>query len=455
MNEPHSTAAPAAASVTEPGLPSISDAAVDSRAPALFISYRRADTQSFARDLHKHLAAGFGYHRVFMDRAEIRAGQRWAERLEEELARSTVVLVLVGPQWLKLQDKDYRRRIDGPDDWVRREIASALAAGKEVIPVYVAGAVPITDAAALPPDLAGLPARQRVVLTDDSWNDGMARLVQRLEQLGLRAARPGFRLPARLKHVAALTPPELERALAALPHWSLTGEERRVPYSAGPVPHSELYREYAFARFEEATAFMAETSPAINQGAHHPRWENFWTTVRVWLSTWDIEFQPSRHDVELAQWLDRAYIEFTARDRRAAAPAPLPTPTSPTTSATTIATTDTSAATLAASTTGAAPTLPLRLSADQLKTSLAAHPAWSMLAGKLERTLRFTDFGSAFGFMASVAMAAEKLNHHPEWFNVYNTVRIQLTTHDAGGISANDFALAARIDALARVHGVQ
>ncbi len=439
MNEPHSTAAPATASVPEPGLPSISGAAADSRAPALFISYRRADTQSFARDLHKHLAAGFGYHRVFMDRAEIRAGQRWAERLEEELARSTVVLVLVGPQWLKLQDKDYRRRIDGPDDWVRREIATALAAGKEVIPVYVAGAVPITDAAALPPDLAGLPARQRVVLTDDSWNDGMARLVQRLEQLGLRAARPGFRLPARLKHVAALTPPELERALAALPHWSLTGEERRVPYSAGPVPHSELYREYAFARFEEATAFMAETSPAINQGNHHPRWENFWTTVRVWLSTWDIEFQPSRYDVELAQWLDRAYIEFTARDRPAAAAASLQALPSA----------------VATTAPGTSPAVPVRLTPDELKAALAAQPAWSVLAGKLERTLRFADFASAFGFMASVALAAEKMNHHPEWFNVYDTVRIQLTTHDAGGISANDFDLAARIDALAQAHGVR
>ncbi len=437
MKDTHSDAAQATPATPEPDLASISGPTPGSPPPALFISYRRADTQSFARDLHKHLAAGFGYERVFMDRAEIRAGQRWAERLDEELARSTVVLVLVGPQWLKLQDKDCRRRIDRPDDWVRREIATALAAGKEVIPVYVAGAVPITDAAALPPDLAGLPARQRVVLTDDSWNDGMEQLMRRLQQLGLRAARPGFRLPARLKHVAALTPPELERALATLPHWTLTGEERRVPYSAGPVPHSELYREYAFARFEEATAFMAETSPAINKGNHHPRWENFWTTVRVWLSTWDIEFQPSRHDVELAQWLDRAYAEFTARDRPAVAAASLQTLPSA----------------AATPTPGAAPPAPMRLTPDELKAALAAQPAWAMVAGKLERTLRFADFGCAFGFMASVAIAAEKINHHPEWFNVYDTVRIQLTTHDAGGISANDFVLATRIDELARTRG--
>ena len=439
MSESNSTSAQATPLPSEPGAGATSEPAQASRPPALFISYRRADTQSFARDLHKHLAAGFGNYRVFMDRAEIRAGQRWADRLDEELARSTVVLVLVGPQWLKLQDKDFRRRIDGANDWVHREIATALAAGKEVIPLYVAGAVPIEDAASLPADLAGLPARQGVVLTDDSWNDGMARLLRRMEQFGLRSARPGFRLPTRLKHVDPLTPAELDRALATLPHWRLTSEERHVPYSDGPVPHSELYREYAFTRFEEATAFMAETSPAINDDKHHPRWENFWTTVRVWLSTWDIEFQPSSYDVELAQLLDRAYSEFIARDRRTAAPAPLPAlPSAP-----------------AVATTAAARTAPVRLTPDELKVLLAAHPAWLMVEGKLERTLRFVDFGSAFGFMASVAIAAEKMNHHPEWFNVYNTVRIQLTTHDAGGISSNDFELAARIDVLAQAHRVR
>jgi 4a-hydroxytetrahydrobiopterin dehydratase len=73
---------------------------------------------------------------------------------------------------------------------------------------------------------------------------------------------------------------------------------------------------------------------------------------------------------------------------------------------------------------------------------------------KLERRLRFADFQTAFGFMTSVALAAEQMNHHPEWFNVYATVRIQLTTHDAGGISAKDLHLAERVDALALTHGV-
>lgn len=409
---------------------------------ALFISYRRADTRVFARDLHKHLAVGFGYDRVFMDRAEIRAGQRWAERLDEELARSTVVLALIGPSWLNLQDADRRRRIDNPRDWVRRELSTALATGKEVIPIYVGGAEAINDPKKLPDDLAGLPGRQRVELNEASWNSDMARLVRRLEELGLRATRPDFRLPARLKRVAPLSSQEIEAALAQLPHWTLTGEERWVPHAAGPVPHSELYREYAFNQFEEATAFMAQTSAEINRRQHHPRWENFWNTVRVWLSPWDIEFHPSSHDVELAKWLDQAYRDFTARPKGTAIGAPIGTPMK--------ADDPPASETPAVST---APTAPIRLPDAEVERRLSSHPGWALMAGKLERTLRFADFQSAFGFMASVALAAEAMNHHPAWFNDHDTVRIQLATLDVGGISELDFRLVARIDALATRQG--
>lgn len=67
----------------------------------------------------------------------------------------------------------------------------------------------------------------------------------------------------------------------------------------------------------------------------------------------------------------------------------------------------------------------------------------------IRRTLRFADFAEAFGFMTRVAILAEKADHHPEWFNVYNRVEILLTTHDAGGLSQRDLDLAAAIDAIA------
>jgi 4a-hydroxytetrahydrobiopterin dehydratase len=68
----------------------------------------------------------------------------------------------------------------------------------------------------------------------------------------------------------------------------------------------------------------------------------------------------------------------------------------------------------------------------------------------IRRTFKFADFREAFGFMTQVALAAEKADHHPDWSNVYNRVEIILTTHDAGGLTARDFALAQEIDAAAQ-----
>ncbi len=78
-------------------------------------------------------------------------------------------------------------------------------------------------------------------------------------------------------------------------------------------------------------------------------------------------------------------------------------------------------------------------------------PLWSYDADAkgIRRTLRFADFAEAFGFMVRVAILAEKADHHPEWFNVYNRVEILLTTHDAGSLSRRDVELAAAIDAIA------
>jgi len=90
-----------------------------------------------------------------------------------------------------------------------------------------------------------------------------------------------------------------------------------------------------------------------------------------------------------------------------------------------------------------------KLDDAEVQRRLSELPGWSLQAGKLHREYRFPDFVAAFGFMTRAALVAETMNHHPEWFNVYGTVRVDLVTHDAGGISEKDFALAARMDALA------
>ncbi len=90
-----------------------------------------------------------------------------------------------------------------------------------------------------------------------------------------------------------------------------------------------------------------------------------------------------------------------------------------------------------------------KLSDSEIQTALTSRPGWTVVEGKLHREFKFQDFVQAFGFMTSAALVAESMNHHPEWFNVYSTVRVDLNTHDVGGISQLDFDLAEKMDALA------
>ena len=97
-----------------------------------------------------------------------------------------------------------------------------------------------------------------------------------------------------------------------------------------------------------------------------------------------------------------------------------------------------------------------RLSAEARKSALAQLPGWSETPGReaIGRTFTFKDFSEAFGFMSRVALAAEKHDHHPEWRNVYKTVEVVLSTHDAGGVTRLDFELAKAMNGIARQFGI-
>ena len=90
----------------------------------------------------------------------------------------------------------------------------------------------------------------------------------------------------------------------------------------------------------------------------------------------------------------------------------------------------------------------MRLSDEQIKTELTGLLGWSVVNGKLHKDYVFDDFVEAFGFMTRAAIHIEKMNHHPEWFNVYNKISVDLTTHDAGGITQNDIVLARTLNSL-------
>lgn len=93
--------------------------------------------------------------------------------------------------------------------------------------------------------------------------------------------------------------------------------------------------------------------------------------------------------------------------------------------------------------------IPDRLTDSEVAAALRRLEGWSLAGGKLHREYRFADFVHAFGFMAAAALTAEAMGHHPEWANVYNRVVVDLTTHDAGGITPRDVELAEKLDRIA------
>ncbi|WP_297824140.1 4a-hydroxytetrahydrobiopterin dehydratase [uncultured Paraglaciecola sp.] len=90
----------------------------------------------------------------------------------------------------------------------------------------------------------------------------------------------------------------------------------------------------------------------------------------------------------------------------------------------------------------------IHIQLKNINQALDVQQQWQVVEGKLIKTFKFKSFIRAFGWMSQIAIWAEKLNHHPEWCNIYNKVEVQLTTHDVGGISELDFKLAEKMEML-------
>jgi TIR domain len=158
----------------------------------IFISYRREDSSGWAGRLSRDLRANFGDDEVFEDIADIEPGIDFAEAIEKKLDSVNVLLAVIGPRWLAAADKrTARRRLDDPDDLVRKEIATALRRGIRVVPVLVGGAS-LPSPEELPDDLRGLLRRNACELSDTRWDYDVRQLTLRLKSV--RSGRFGTAL---------------------------------------------------------------------------------------------------------------------------------------------------------------------------------------------------------------------------------------------------------------------
>lgn len=145
----------------------------------IFINYRREDAAAYAGRLHDRLSAEFGADQVFIDIDKLEPGQNFAEVIKEQVGHCETLIALIGPRWLTSLDSAGTPRLEDPDDFVRLEIAAALARDIRVVPVLVDDAV-MPEARDLPPELAQLPLRQAHEIRHSHFHKDTGDLIEAL-----------------------------------------------------------------------------------------------------------------------------------------------------------------------------------------------------------------------------------------------------------------------------------
>lgn len=193
--------------------------------PRIFLSYRRTDSRADARLLYERLSRRFGEEQVFFDIDTLKPGAKWRKVIEEKVRSCDALIAVIGPQWLTASDKQGRRRLEDPDDRLRFEIATALKLDILVIPATVGGAS-LPPAEELPSDLADLPGRNAVTMSDAGFNRDVDVLIRRLHRSGRPKGEVDWRdrkkrLRGRLVDLAdegVLPEPVLTKALEVIRH---------------------------------------------------------------------------------------------------------------------------------------------------------------------------------------------------------------------------------------------
>jgi pterin-4a-carbinolamine dehydratase len=288
------------------------------REAKLFISYRRSSAL-IVDHIHEKLTGRLGRVPIFLDRNDIDPGAGFPDRIRHAVESASIVLVIIGRDWISAQDeRTYRRRLDMPSDWVRQEIELALSKSDTVIPVLIEDA-PMPSPDQLPDSIVALAQKNAVTLSRDHFNDDVNKLTDFvLKKLGAERASAilqeerKFPTPASVKPVQ-LTAEQIAQVVASLPQWKVLESPLHDDARFGSdYRRIELMREFRFESFLDAIAFMRSAADKIEVLGHHPRWENVFRTVTVWLSTWDIGHRPSDRDWKCASMLEDLYKQYLA-----------------------------------------------------------------------------------------------------------------------------------------------
>jgi hypothetical protein len=215
---------------------------------AVFLSYRREDSAAYAGRLYDRLVAHFGDSQVFMDIDQIGLGEDFVEVINQKVSVAQTVIVLIGRQWLTVQDEQGKRRLDDAEDFVRLEVGAALERRVRVIPVLVGGAA-MPKMQQLPEPLAMLSRRNAIEISDTRFHHDVGRLIEALEQANRAGATAK---PASASDgTPASTPvearhPDIELEKQAAEPTSGRGRETpglrpEISATAGPGTRKKLY----------------------------------------------------------------------------------------------------------------------------------------------------------------------------------------------------------------------
>lgn len=147
----------------------------------IFISYRRSDSESFSGRLRDRLRAEFGKRAVFMDTSTIPGGAKFDEAIAQNLKSCKVFITVIGKSWLDCRNDAGQRRLDDPGDWVRKEVAQALAREDLLVVPVIFGGAAMPGSESLPPDLQSLARRNAVSINDADFDSDVARLIEACE----------------------------------------------------------------------------------------------------------------------------------------------------------------------------------------------------------------------------------------------------------------------------------